>query len=82
MTPQRVKETPREAWPTTTVAQVMLPAERLKPVQPDEELWTAWEEMAADEVNQLPVVAEGRLLGVLRRDDILGFMRTARELGI
>jgi len=82
MTPQRVKETPREAWPTTTVAQVMLPAERLRPVQPDEELWTAWEEMAADEVNQLPVVAEGRLLGVLRRDDILGFMRTARELGV
>jgi CBS domain-containing protein len=44
------------------------------------ELWTALEEMDVDGVNQLPVMTEGRLLGVLRRADILGFVRTARQM--
>jgi Zn-dependent protease len=81
LTPQRIKETPRDAWPVTTVAQAMIPAAQVKPVQPDKELWMAWEEMAADGVNQLPVVADGRLLGILSRDDILGFLRIAHERG-
>jgi CBS domain-containing protein len=58
----------------------MIPAGQVKPVQPDQELWTAFEEMEADGVNQLPVVIDGHMLGMLNLDDILGFMRTAREL--
>jgi Zn-dependent protease len=82
LTPQRIRETPSDAWPVTSVAQAMLPAAQVKPVQPDEELWTAWEEMSTDGVNQLPVVAEGRLLGMLSRDDIIGFLRARHELGV
>lgn len=82
LTPQRIRETPSDAWPVTSVAQAMLPAAQVKPIQPDEELWTAWEEMSADGVNQLPVMADGRLLGILSRDDIIGFLRARRELGV
>jgi Zn-dependent protease len=82
LTPGRIRETPREAWPRTSAAQVMIPATQVKPVQPNEELLTALEEMEEDRVNQLPVVSEGHILGILSRDDILGFMRVARELGI
>ncbi len=82
LTPQRIRETPSDAWPMTSVAQAMLPAAQVKPVQPDEELWTAWEEMSPDGVNQLPVVADGRLLGILSRDDIIGFLRARREMGL
>jgi len=82
LTPGRIRETPREAWPRTSVTQVMSPVTQVKPVQPNAELLTALEEMEEDRVNQLPVVSDGHILGVLNRDDILGFMRTARELGI
>ena len=82
LTPQRVKETPRDAWPVTSVAQAMIPAAQVKPVQPDEQLLTALEEMEADRVNQLPVVRDGHILGILRLDDIFGFLRLARELGV
>jgi len=82
LTPQHIRETPSDAWPVTSVAQAMLPAAQVKPIQPDEELWTAWEEMSSDGVNQLPVMADGRLLGILSRDDIIGFLRTRRELGV
>ena len=81
LTPQRVKETPRDAWPATSVAQAMIPAAQVKPVQPDEQLLTALEEMEEDRVSQLPVVSDGHILGILRLDDILGFTRTARESG-
>jgi len=49
-----VKGTPRSDWPTTTAAQAMIPAEQMKRVRPDGELWTALEEMDRDGVNQLP----------------------------
>jgi Zn-dependent protease len=82
LTPQRIRETPSDAWPVTSVAQAMLPAAQVKPIQPDKELWTAWEQMSTDGVHQLPVVADGRLLGILSRDDIIGFLRARRELGV
>jgi CBS domain-containing protein len=66
----------------TIVAQAMIPAAQVKPVQADEQLLTALEEMEADRVNQLPVVRDGHILGILRLDDIFGFLRLARELGV
>ena len=66
----------------TSVAQAMIPAAQVKPVQPDEPLLTALEAMEADRVNQLPVVRDGHILGILRLDDIFGFLRLARELGV
>ena len=82
LTLHRIKEAPRTEWPTTTVAQVMIPAPQMKRVQPDAELWTALEEMDRDGVNQLPVMTDGQMLGMLSRDDIIGFLRSRRELGI
>jgi Zn-dependent protease/CBS domain-containing protein len=76
LTPQRVRATPREAWPVTTAAQAMIPAAQVRPVRPDDELLTAVEEMEVDQVNQLPVVRDGHILGILSRDDILGYLRT------
>jgi Zn-dependent protease len=81
LTLKRVKEIPQDAWPVTTAAQAMLPTTQVKPVQPDEELWTALEEMQMDGVSQLPVVMDGHMLGMLNRDDILGLLRIPQELG-
>lgn len=57
LTLHHVKETPRSTWPTT-VAQAMLPTPQVITATPDEELWTALEEMDRDDVNQLPVMVD------------------------
>ena len=38
--------------------------------------------MVARDVNQLPVVADGRLVGVLSREDIMRFLEIRRGLGL
>jgi CBS domain-containing protein len=81
LTLHHVKEVPRSEWPTTTSAQAMIPIEQTKRVQPDAELWAALEEMDRDGVNQLPVMADGHIQGMLSREDVVTFLRTLRGMG-
>ena len=80
LTLHRIKEVPRGDWPTTTVLQAMIPAAQVKRIGPDAALWGALKEMDADGVNQLPVMADGRVLGMLTREGVIGFLRTVQEL--
>jgi CBS domain-containing protein len=80
MTLHRIKEVPRSYWATKTAAEVMLPLEQLKRTEPASELWTTLQQMDRDGVNQLPVMAEGQVVGMLSREDVITFLRTAQEL--
>lgn len=80
VTVHQVKDVPREAWPTTEVDQVMIPAGQLRRARPDEELSVVLERMATEDVNQLPVIENGRLVGIVARDNILNAIRTLSEL--
>jgi Zn-dependent protease/CBS domain-containing protein len=75
----QIKEVPRSEWSTMTMAQAMIPMEQTKRVRPDEELWAASQEMDRDGVNQLPVMVDGQIQGMLSREDIVGYLRTLRE---
>ncbi len=81
MTLHRIKEVPRPEWATTSAAQVMLPLELSKRLDPDTELWTALQKMDRDGVNQLPVTRDHHVIGMLSREDVITFMRTLQELG-
>jgi Zn-dependent protease/predicted transcriptional regulator len=80
LTSHHIKDTPRSDWPTTTVAQVMVPLSKLKRIQPDTELWSTIESMNRDGVNQLPVMTNGHIEGMLTREDVLSFLRDMKEL--
>lgn len=82
MTLHRVKEVPRREWTTKTVAEVMLPFEKLICVAPDTELWPALQQMDRNGVNQMPVVRDRRVVGMLSREDAITFLRTLQEVGI
>jgi Zn-dependent protease len=79
LTLHHIKEVPRDQWPNTTVAQAMLPVGRLKQINPDTELWMAMEAMDRDGVNQLPVMMNGQIQGMLTREDVISYLRTLRE---
>jgi Zn-dependent protease/CBS domain-containing protein len=76
-----VRKLPREDWATTPVSQVMTPAP-LATVGSKEHLGAAIARMAQRGVHQLPVVDDGRLLGLLTRADVLRFLQLRHELGM
>ncbi|HEX2711271.1 MAG TPA: site-2 protease family protein [Candidatus Acidoferrales bacterium] len=78
----QIREVPRERWDTTTVDEAMTPLARLKRVRPDTGLWAATGEMDRDGVNQLPVMTDSQILGMLGRDDVMSYLRTLQELGV
>ena len=69
---------PKEKWLTTTVDEVMIPTPDLKQIGPQTEIWLAIEAMDRDGVNQLPVMQDGQIQGVLTREDVISFLRKPR----
>jgi Zn-dependent protease len=82
LTLNHLKGIPRSDWPTMTAAQAMIPAEQMKRVRPNTGLWEALDEMDRDGVNQLPVMVNGQIQGMLSREDVVSYLRTLRELGV
>jgi len=76
-----IKLIPRNRWATTTVGEVMTPLEKLKSVRPDDDLSYAMRIMTAGDINQLPVVEGGKVIGMVARDRLLDFIDTRAELG-
>ncbi len=73
---------PQERWPATRVIDVMTPVDQAVKVGPDEPLDRLMEQMSVDGVNQVLVVQNGTLLGLVSRDQLVEFIKTRAELGI
>jgi Zn-dependent protease len=82
LTLHEIKAVPRERWSTVTVADVLVPADRLTTVGPDDHLLAALEKLDDARVAQVPVVSGGRLMGMLGRDQILRYIRARAELAV
>jgi Zn-dependent protease/CBS domain-containing protein len=80
MTMHKLREIPRTEWPQTLVSRAMIPIEKTDWIGPDVELWDALRKMNEDGVNQLPVIADSRIQGVLSRENVVNFLQTLREL--
>lgn len=77
-----IRHTPREQWGQTPVGLVMIPVERLHTVTAQQNLNDVLTLMTDRDVNQLPVVEDGKLVGVLTRDAILRSLEVRRSLGL
>jgi CBS domain-containing protein len=75
LTMHALQAVPKEKWPTTCVDQVMIPTGQVKQISPDTQIWEAIEEMDRDGVNQLPVMLDGRIQGILTREDVISYIR-------
>ncbi|HKF37677.1 MAG TPA: site-2 protease family protein [Ktedonobacteraceae bacterium] len=77
-----IRSIPREQWGEVPVGHAMIPVDRLHVVSPQQSLNDVLPLMAGRDVNQLPVVQDGRLVGVLSRDAIVHYMEVRRDLGM
>ena len=57
----------------------MIPVARMRTARPDTELKAALAVMDRDGVSQLPVMVADHAVGILRREDILSFLRAAQQ---
>jgi len=80
ITPNEVKHVPAEEWPQASVQSAMRPLSQLRVVSPETPVVQALEVISRDDINQLPVVSEGRLQGVFSRGSVTGFLRNRSEL--
>ena len=77
ITTKEVTGVERDRWPQTSVQSVMRPLSQLRTVMPDTPAIRALEIM---DINQLPVVSDGQLVGFFSRSSVMGFLRNRAEL--
>ncbi len=72
---------PRDQWATTTVYRAMTPATKLRTVSPKDNLTDVLTQMAAGDINQVPML-DGRLLvGMIYRGDVIRYIQVRQEIG-
>lgn len=82
ITLQNIRTVPRTEWSTTYAGEAMTPATKAHSVTPSDDLAKVLERMVAEDVNQMPVVEDQRLVGTVMREDLLRVLQTRAELGI
>ncbi len=80
VTLQSVRAIPKEKRDFETVQQAMVPAERTLTVKPSASALDAMHKMASNKVGRVLVVDQGRLLGVVTREDVMRTVQTRQEL--
>ncbi|HEX4999653.1 MAG TPA: site-2 protease family protein [Terriglobia bacterium] len=80
ITVHELKQVPRERWPFKLISDIARPIESVRTVSPETGVKEALDLMVRDDVNQLPVVVNGRLAGVISRGNVLQFLKTRGEL--
>ena len=74
-----VNRVPRTEWPSRAAGEVMTPLGKLVTVSPSDNIEVAIRHMAEGHLNQLPVVADGRLVGMIARVNVLRFLDTGND---
>ena len=81
VTANDIRRVSRENWDQTSVQSVMRPLSSLRTVSPDMPALKALEIMGRENLNQLAVVSDGKLLGIFSRPQILRFLQIHSGMG-
>ena len=71
---QDVRKVARADWPRTRAAEIMTPVNNLVQVSPQQDAMEALDLLGRHQINQLPVLENGVLLGLVSREDILRWL--------
>ena len=80
ITPRDVSNISRDRWEETTVREAMRPLQELHVITPDTPVLDALKLMARNDVNQLPVVANGTLQGMVSRSQLVQLLQVRSVL--
>ena len=80
ITLKQVKEVPRDQWMEKTVREVMIPMREEIILDPDSEAVDALQKMIRTGEGRLPVVKDGKVVGMITRRDILNLLEIKTDL--
>ncbi len=72
----------RERWSSTPVGHVMLLLEQVYTATPEQSLHEVLQEMVTRNINQVPVVQERRLVGLVSRESIVRYLHVRQSVQI
>jgi Zn-dependent protease/predicted transcriptional regulator len=72
---------PREEWVASSVQSAMIPGNQIHWAKPEEPAIVLLERMQSEDINQLPVVSEDKVNGMVTRESLLRVIRNRAELG-
>lgn len=82
ITPHEIKSIKQQLWSLKTASDVMRPLENLHFVMPEMSAIEAFELIGREGINQLPVVKDGKLIGIITREHIINYLFTRKELNL
>ncbi len=77
-----VKGVPKELWGFKQVRDVMTPADQVPSLKPNDDATEALARMVTDDLGRMPVVEDGRLVGIVSRRDIMNLFKIKSDLGV
>ena len=77
----QIKKIPSAKWDDTSVQDIMTPASMLKAAYPAQDILSLLEQMSEEDATHIPVIEEGRVIGIVNREDLARFVRTRADLG-
>ncbi len=77
-----IKKTPRQLWSSTPVSEVMTRTDELKTVSRDDDLNTVLQYLQSQDLNQLPVMQAGELVGMVTRSDLIRYLQLRQEIDV
>ncbi len=81
LTLDNIKAVSRQDWGVTRVKDIMTSRDQLRVAQASENALSILERMNESGINQVLVVSEGRVMGLVTRESLTGFLRVHSELG-
>jgi len=77
-----VKTIPKELWGFKQVRDIMTPIEMVSSLKPADDVSEALSKMVSEDIDNMPVTEEGRLLGIVSRRDIMNLFKIKSDLGV
>ena len=82
VTMRSIKGIPKKRWETTGVGEVMTPVSKLKTAHPQQTARSLLQQMDELDINQMPVLEEDKVIGIVTRDSLIRSVKTRAELRI
>ncbi len=81
LTLQQIKSVPEKSWNKTTLGDIMTPSKQMRTAQPDQTADTLYEEMSLRGLDYLPVLDNGKIIGVVTRNALTGLVNIRSGFG-
>lgn len=81
VTMEDVKRIPKGSWDKITASDIMTAREKLTVADPDDAVFDAMMTMSQQRIGRLPVVEDGKLIGIITRSDLMHVIKMRSELG-